>query len=75
MKKAELQDKDILNPEEAIAHFGLSRRKFYRFLQKNNRHTFLAMYKSRKLIIRAEFENYLKSNPEIWEGMANGTKA
>ena len=74
MKKANLHDKDILNPEEAIAHFVLSRRKFYRFLQKNGKHTFIAMYKSRILIIRTELENYLQNNPEFKEEMANGRK-
>ena len=30
MRKALLEQKNLLNPEEAIRHFGLSQRKFYR---------------------------------------------
>ena len=34
MKKVPLAEKDILTPEEAIQYFCLSRRKFYRWMEK-----------------------------------------
>lgn len=54
MKKPVPEQKDILNPEEAITCFGLSRRKFNRFLNNGKKYTFTALYGSRKLIIRTE---------------------
>lgn len=74
MRKPLLEQKDVLNPEEAIAYFGFSRRKFYRFLKdgKCKKHT--ALYGSRRLILRAEFEKYLEENPEVKEGLLNGGK-
>ena len=59
MKRAPLNEKNYLNPEEAIELFGLSRRKFYALL-KEQPHDFVVMYGSRKLVIRTEFEKYLK---------------
>jgi len=70
MREAELAQKDILTPEEAIRHFGLSRRKFYRWLK--NPHAFVAFYRTRKLILRAELEKYFLRYPEEREEMANG---
>ena len=34
MKKPSAEQKDILNQEEAIVYFGLSRRKFYKLLKE-----------------------------------------
>lgn len=65
MKKPTAGQKDILNQEEAIVHFGLSRRKFYKLLQEGKNIPFMAMYGSRRLIIRTEFENYLEKHPEL----------
>lgn len=65
MKKPTAGQKDILNQEEAIVYFGLSRRKFYKLLQEGKNIPFMAMYGSRKLIIRTEFENYLEKHPEL----------
>ena len=59
MKRAPLNEKNYLNPQETIELFGLSRRKFYALL-KEQPHDFVVMYGSRKLIIRTEFEKYLK---------------
>ena len=50
MSKPILEEKDILNPNEAIELFVLSRRKFYKLLKENRKLGFLAMYGSRKLI-------------------------
>lgn len=65
MSKPILKEKDILNPNEAIELFVLSRRKFYKLLKENRNLGFLAMYGSRKLIIRSEFQKYLVKHPEL----------
>jgi hypothetical protein len=36
MARPNLAEKDILNPEEAIRYWNLSRRKFYRFLSETD---------------------------------------
>lgn len=65
MKKPMAGEKDILNQEEAIVHFGLSRRKFYKLLKEGKDTPFMAMYGSRRLIIRTEFVKYLEKHPEL----------
>ena len=74
MKKPALSEKDFLNPEEAIELFGLSRRKFYRLLKEKKHPGFTALYGSRRLVIRKEFEKYLEENPEAKEGLKNGIR-
>ena len=70
MKQIPLGLKDILTPEEAIRHFGLSRRKFYRWLEKP--HGFVAYFRTRKIILRGELERYFLRHPKEREAMANG---
>lgn len=65
MKTKNLAEKDILNPEEAIELFVLSRRKFYAILSTEQELKFLAKYKTRNLIIRTEFANYLQKHSEL----------
>lgn len=65
MKKPAAEQKDILNQEEAIVYFGLSRRKFYKLLKEGKNTPFMAMYGSRRLIIRTEFAKYLEKHPEL----------
>ena len=72
MKKPALSEKETLNPVEAAAFYNLSRRKFFRFLESDEKFPFLAFYKERKLIIRSEFEKYLEAHSEIKEGLKNG---
>ena len=72
MAKPRLEEKEFLNPEEAIRHWNLSSRKFYRFLDETDGGKFLAYYKKRKLILREAFEKYLQENPTVKEGLANG---
>ena len=52
MKKPALAEKDFLNPEEAIELFDLSRKKFYRLIKEEKQLGFIALYGSRRLIIR-----------------------
>lgn len=63
--KADLSQKDVLNPQEAIELFVLSRRKFYALLQSETELSFLAKYGTRKLIIRTEFEKYLRGHSDL----------
>lgn len=72
MAKPNLSEKDALNPQEAIAYWELSARRFYRFLKKTDGGNFLAYYKTRKLILRVAFEQHLKENPKLWEELKNG---
>lgn len=65
MRKPTADDKDILNQEEAIVHFELSRRKFFKLLKDGKNLPFMAMYGSHRLIIRAEFVKYLEKHPEL----------
>ena len=72
MAKPDLGEKDILNPEEAICYWNLSRRRFYDFLEQTDGGNFLVYYKKRKLIIRLAFEQYLLKNPKEQEELING---
>ncbi len=65
MRKPTADEKDILNQEEAIVHFELSRRKFFKLLKDGKNLPFMAMYGSRRLIIRTEFSKYLEKHPEL----------
>lgn len=70
MSKPSLADKDFLTVIETAEFYGLSRRKLFRLVEEKNL-PFLAMYGTRKLIIKSEFVKYL-SKPGIKEGLANG---
>ena len=74
MRKPALAEKDFLNPEETIELFSLSRRKFYRLIKEEKQLGFMALYGSRKLIIRGAFEKYLEANPEIKEELKNASR-
>lgn len=74
MKKPILEQKDFLNPEETIRLFNLSRRKFYRFLKDEKGVGFTALYGNRKLIIRTEFEKYLRENQMVKGELQNASK-
>lgn len=70
-EKLSLGEKDYLSPGEAIKYWNLSNRKFYEFLKKDQ-YDFIALYGTRKLIIRTAFEKYLNENPRVKEALANG---
>lgn len=74
LKRAQLEEKEIFNPEEAIEFYDLSRRKFRRLLEEKEELPFVAFFGKRKIIIRSEFENYLEGNPDMGEGLKNGKK-
>lgn len=65
MKRPTAEEKDLLNQEEAIEYFRLSRRKFYKLLKDGKDLPFVARYSTRRLTIRDEFAKYLKDHPEL----------
>lgn len=65
MKRADLSEKEVLYPGEAIDYFVLSRRHFYDFLKETDGGDYLAFYRGRKLIIKSAFERYLQDHPEL----------
>ena len=67
MRSALLEQKNILTPEETIRHFGLSQRKFYRWLKQP--HSFVAFYRKRKIILRTELERHFLNHPEEKEAL------
>ena len=74
LKRAQLEDKSIFNPEEAIVFYDLSRRKFKKLLEGDEELPFIALFRKRKIIIRSEFEEYMEKNPEIMEDLKNGKR-
>ena len=82
--KPKLNEKDLMCRQQVKRHdddqirkaielFGLSNRKFRALLASEHRLPFLAVYGSRKLIIRQEFERYLQK-PGIKEALLNGRR-
>ena len=67
MSRPSLADKDFLTVIETAEYFGLSRRKLIRLAEEKNP-PFMAMYGTRKLIIKDEFIKYLKK-PGVKEGL------
>ena len=74
LKRVMLEDKSIFNTEEAILFYDLSRRKFKKLLMGDEELPFIALFRKRKIIIRSEFEEYMKKNPEIMEDLKNGKR-
>lgn len=70
MEKPLLEEKDLLTVIETAEFFGLSRRKLFRLVKEDNL-SFMAMYGTRKLIIKDEFSKYL-GRVGVKEGLANG---
>lgn len=70
MKKPNLEEKDFLTVIETAELFNLSRRKIFRLVEESNL-PFMALYRTRKLIIKDEFIKYLNT-PGVKEGLANG---
>ncbi len=71
MRKPQLCQKDTLTPSETLVYFGLSKRKFDRFMAEGKAKDFTVYYGTRKLILRAKFERYLNSNRQVKEELMN----
>lgn len=65
MAKTEPGSKDLLNPAEAVEHFGLSNRKFYALIRSGKKLDFIVFYGGRRLVIRSIFEKYLSEHAEL----------
>lgn len=63
--KPKLAEKDVLNVQEAIEYFTLSRRRFYSLLAGDENPGFIAKYGTRQLIIRSELQKYIMKHPEL----------
>ena len=50
MKKPSPEQKDVLNPEEAVWYFGFSRRKFFGMLREGKFKKYTALYGRLSLI-------------------------
>lgn len=70
MSKPLLENKDFLTVIETATLFDLSRRKLTRLVSKGGL-PFVALYGTRKLILKDEFIAYL-GNEGVEEGLANG---
>lgn len=73
MQRPRLEEKETLTVEETISLFSLSRRKFWKLMNGMDTAPFLAMYGSRRLIIRSELELWLQNHPHEKEVLKNGT--
>ena len=73
MRRPRIEEKETLTVEEAISLFALSRRKFWKLMNGMDPIPFLAMYGSRRLIIRSELELWLQNHPHEKEALKNGT--
>lgn len=60
--KQDITEKAYLTPGEAILHYGLSVNKFYAAIKERGL-PFVALYGGRRLVIRSEFEKYIRENP------------
>ena len=63
--KPNIKDKDTMTVQETVAHYKLSRRKFYELLHQDGLDFIAFYYNGRRLILRTEFEKYLDKHPEI----------
>lgn len=71
MRNVQPEEKDYLTPLEAVGYWNFSKNKFYNYINSGT-YSFVVLYRSRKLILRVEFDNYLSLNPEIKETLQNG---
>ena len=74
MRRPRIEEKETLTVEEAISLFGLSRRKFWKLMNGMDTIPFLAMYGSRRLIIRSELELWLKNHPHEKEALMSSSR-
>lgn len=63
--KSKVDNKDTMTVQEAVTYYKLSRRKFYELLHQDGLKFIAFYYNGRRLILKKEFERYLKEHPEI----------
>ncbi len=66
------ESKELLIPEEAIAFYGFSSRKFRALINRSKELPFICMHGNRKFIVKKQFEAYLEDNPGVKEELRNG---
>ncbi len=71
MRNVQPEEKDYLTPLEAVRYWNFSINKFYHFIN-SEKHSFVVLYRKRKLILRVEFDKYLTLHPEVKEALGNG---
>lgn len=72
MARPSVAEKDVITVDEAIAYFGLSTITFRRYLREIDGADYLAFYRGRKLILRAEFEKFLNENSDMKGALTYG---
>lgn len=70
MQKPSLEEKDLLTVSETAKLYNLSRRKLFRLVEEEQL-PFMALYGTRKLVIKDEFVKYL-GRPGKKEALKNG---
>ncbi len=63
--KTKVEDKEVLTVEEAIKHYSLSVPKFRAIIREGNNDFAVRYFKKRALVLKPQFEKYLKEHPEI----------
>ncbi len=72
MARPSVADKDVITVDEAIDFYHLSKFTVRKYLREVETADFLAFYRGRKLILKAEFEKFLRENPEMKEVLTHG---
>ena len=62
-EKQDLAEKEYLNPGEAAEFWGIPVVKFRKYVRITGL-PFVAFYGGRRLVVRSEFERFLKENPK-----------
>ncbi len=65
MARPSVAEKEVITVDEAIAYFRLSQYTVRKYLRNIESAEYLAFYKGRKLILKAEFEKFLQQNPDM----------
>ena len=73
VKRPVLEEKSLLTVDETARSYHFSRRKLAEFLNQAEDYPFIVFYRKRKLIVRDEFDAYLKKHPEVKETLHEKT--
>ena len=73
VKRPVLEEKGLLTVDETARCCHLSRQKLGQFLNRDEEYPFILFYGKRKLIVRDEFDAYLKKHPEVKETLNEKT--
>lgn len=65
MKKASLEEKDMLNPKEASIYFGIPEMKLRAYLKERPNLECLSYFRDRMLIDKKGFEKYRRTHLDV----------